>query len=390
MLSSLPTLILTALILGSNGTQERCVVGTDCYGYSFFGSIDCCFNKCYQKPKRIAPCGVDRHQDFICPNGKSFSTTNTNKHELKQEVLKHCAIKGNSQCPNWMYAWKRNENGCSIPKGTPGRDMLRADFEAACVLHDICYNTVGTPKKDCDQFFKYNMISTCILIHGGHVGTRTCITSTVTLYWAVHFGGKGRKEWSDANCKINRNNILYVTIHSAENNRYILAGVDDKDNPAPPITTSKLEPIHFHLNDPRSWTQFVIKDVGDGTYYIRSYIGGYLKCDGGKLEHSYGSNSKARFVISDSGNFETFKNKHYYIYIKHNGDIGCTKDKSKHIRWKMSNIQTDHVPHIFPDVKVKKYSSKKKSDIFQRLLKGAKRLISRQKKKRKVVRFQKR
>jgi len=63
-------------------------------------------------------------------------------------------------------------DGCS-GGGKRGREL----FHAACVAHDICYRTTGTPKRQCEVLFRKNMLT---IAKHGPVGTRIKALAFVT------------------------------------------------------------------------------------------------------------------------------------------------------------------------------------------------------------------
>lgn len=68
-------------------------------------------------------------------------------------------------------------DGCS-GGGKRGRKL----FHAACVAHDICYRTAGTPKRQCEVLFRKNMMT---IAKHGPVGTRVKALAFVTAVSAA-------------------------------------------------------------------------------------------------------------------------------------------------------------------------------------------------------------
>ena len=50
--------------------------------------------------------------------------------------------------------WKKKPNNCSAPLI---KEVVDNSFQGACFLHDLCYLSRNTERKDCDDWFLHNM-----------------------------------------------------------------------------------------------------------------------------------------------------------------------------------------------------------------------------------------
>ena len=117
--------------------------------------------------------------------------------------------------------WAERPNNCSAPvfKG-----LVDYAFQGACFLHDLCYISLNTTQKDCDNWFLHNMeqmCSTWTLVTGA------CKSGAKKMYSAVNILGKiyfdKAKSWTRRNCTECPRNIQmicptekkYFVVHSS-------------------------------------------------------------------------------------------------------------------------------------------------------------------------------
>ena len=71
-------------------------------------------------------------------------------------ALKEC--KDNSVPEACEDKWENRPNNCSAPVLKKAVDYA---FQGACFLHDLCYLSLNTAQKDCDNWFLRNMNQIC-------------------------------------------------------------------------------------------------------------------------------------------------------------------------------------------------------------------------------------
>jgi len=78
-------------------------------------------------------------------------------------------------------------DGCSVPKPLlPQREEVQELFGAACVGHDLCYNTHGVKKALCDQQLKSNMFAICNVAFTKPLPLwSSCVVQAEAVYEAV-------------------------------------------------------------------------------------------------------------------------------------------------------------------------------------------------------------
>eukprot|EP01084_Bolivina_argentea_P076233 138146_1 len=323
-------LLFQWLLLQTNALDQLCTKRNECDGYETNPKIDCCYGKCFIKPKKYWGCGAKKIQQFICPKGQIFESNRARKS--KQTAMEICS-KDESVCPNWMHAWKYNENGCSIPSSIPSviRNDMMTKYKTACWIHDTCYNSIGVSKEQCDEHFHYNLLSTCLLLKSHKIITRIMnifcqdIIAKIMKFSVSKFG-KGNSLWKNSFCVINEQFRRYVMIKNGK--YYMKAGLNKRDEASiPKVSYESVKPdINYHINDRKSWVQFIIEESKEiGFYYIMCYSGRYLVCGSdGKLHQS--NKKRMKFKMEKVGDRVRFMNSEKgYIYIKKSLYLGCTK-----------------------------------------------------------------
>ena len=86
--------------------------------------------------------------------------------------------------------WENKPNDCSVPIPVV-KQVVDYLFQDACVLHDLCYLSRNTARKDCDDWFLHNMKKICSV---RKVTRPLCITAAHTVYSAVRAFGKSNFE----------------------------------------------------------------------------------------------------------------------------------------------------------------------------------------------------
>ena len=97
--------------------------------------------------------------------------------------------------------WEKKPNDCNVPIPVVKEVVLDYQFLGACFLHDLCYLSWDTERKDCDDWFLHNMKKTCSV----RMLTRPfCVGSALTVDLAVRGFGRSNfekaKNWTKVNC----------------------------------------------------------------------------------------------------------------------------------------------------------------------------------------------
>jgi len=97
-------------------------------------------------------------------------------------MLDHCPVA--AKCKKSLPG---RVDGCSVPKPLfPQREEVQELFGAACVGHDLCYNTHGVKKALCDGQFKSNMFAICNVAFTKPLPLwSSCIVQAEAVYEAV-------------------------------------------------------------------------------------------------------------------------------------------------------------------------------------------------------------
>ena len=97
-------------------------------------------------------------RQFYCPQGKKFNSSSTH---FDDKFVK--AFEENCQCDCCKYGemFPNHDFGCTAPFGL-GEDLENNyNAKAACVIHDHCYDTIGTTQEACDNEFRENLKIAC-------------------------------------------------------------------------------------------------------------------------------------------------------------------------------------------------------------------------------------
>ena len=114
-------------------------------------------------------------------------------------ALREC---NNSVMDSCKDEWEKKPNNCSSPVI---KEVADNAFQGACFLHDLCYLSLNTKQKDCDDWFFHNMKQMC-LIHRNRFTHHFCVASARVVHSAVRSSGKGEfdmaKNWTCENCDL--------------------------------------------------------------------------------------------------------------------------------------------------------------------------------------------
>lgn len=141
---------------------------------------------------------------FTCALGDTFeieshfafpSHCETNG-SVKQAAGRYCDTQG-------CHGALERANGCSVP--VPGvKDFYNTAFQAACDLHDICYDTIGTTQEKCDSQFYDNLLALCGLPGIGKNFYTACLVNAKAMWLAVSTAAKANftdgQKWASVNC----------------------------------------------------------------------------------------------------------------------------------------------------------------------------------------------
>jgi RHS repeat-associated protein len=106
---------------------------------------------------------INKPNSFVDPQGDQMFPPMYNSNDLYGQIsissLPSIKIRKNVPQGKKQHPTKKFEtNGCTlVPDKVPG-----ADFTPICNAHDICYETCGNSKSDCDSQFYIDMVNTCM------------------------------------------------------------------------------------------------------------------------------------------------------------------------------------------------------------------------------------
>ena len=96
--------------------------------------------------------------------------------------------------------WVDKQNHCSIPIPIL-KQILNHVFHGACSLHDLCYAVMNVSRRDCDDWFLYNMKQICST---KKLSRPLCLIAAYKMYGAVRLFGKGPfkrgQKWAKEHC----------------------------------------------------------------------------------------------------------------------------------------------------------------------------------------------
>ena len=177
---------------------------------------------CYAEasPTRPRP-PVTRTKHFSCPRNIRMICPTEKKHfvvhsswswsrfgckleeSIAEAALKEC---DNSVIDVCKERWERKfRNDCSVPIPVVKEVVVDYLFQGACFLHNLCYLSRNTKRKDCDDWFLHNMKKTCSV----RMLTRPfCVASAYTVNLAARGFGRTNfekaKNWTKANCTLEK------------------------------------------------------------------------------------------------------------------------------------------------------------------------------------------
>ena len=177
---------------------------------------------CYAEasPTRPRP-PVTRTKHFSCPRNIRMICPTEKKHfvvhsswswsrfgckleeSIAEAALKEC---DNSVIDVCKERWERKlRNDCSVPIPVVKEVVVDYLFQGACFLHNLCYLSRNTKRKDCDDWFLHNMKKTCAV----RMLTRPfCVASAYTVNLATRGFGRTNfekaKNWTKANCTLEK------------------------------------------------------------------------------------------------------------------------------------------------------------------------------------------
>ena len=150
-----------------------------------------------------SPC--PRNIRMICPTEKKYFVVHSSWKGRWCEFDEPIMVTALRDCDNSIMdtckdRWKKKPNNCSAPLI---KEVVDNAFQGVCFLHDLCYLSRNTGRKDCDDWFLHNMKQMCS-IRRNWFKRSLCKFGARTVYWAVRaFGGgpfyKG-KSWAKENC----------------------------------------------------------------------------------------------------------------------------------------------------------------------------------------------
>ena len=176
---------------------------------------------CYAEasPTRPRP-PVTRTKHFSCPRNIRMICPTEKKHfvvhsswswsrfgckleeSIAEAALKEC---NNSVIDICKERWEKKLNDCSVPIPVVKEVVVDYLFQGACFLHNLCYLSRNTKRKDCDDWFLHNMKKTCSV----RMLTRPfCVASAYTVNLAARGFGRTNfekaKNWTKANCTLEK------------------------------------------------------------------------------------------------------------------------------------------------------------------------------------------
>ena len=155
--------------------------------------------------RRTERSSCPRNIRMICPTEEKYFVVHSSRKGRGCEFDEAIMVTALKDCDNSVMdackdEWGKNHDNCSAPIF---KQVVDYAFQGACFLHDLCYLSWYTKRKDCDVWFLHNMKQMCSIRRGWF--TRfLCKAGAHTVYWAVRgFGGSGfneAKSWTKENC----------------------------------------------------------------------------------------------------------------------------------------------------------------------------------------------
>ena len=155
--------------------------------------------------RRTERSSCPRNIRMICPTEEKHFVVHSSRKGRGCEFDEPIMVTALRDCDNSVMdackdKWGKRHNNCSAPIF---KQVVDYAFQGACVLHDLCYSSWFTKRKDCDVWFLHNMKQMCSIRRNWF--TRfLCKAGAHTVYLAVRgFGGSGfdkGKDWAKENC----------------------------------------------------------------------------------------------------------------------------------------------------------------------------------------------
>ena len=157
-----------------------------------------------------------RQTKHLCPRNIQMMCPMQNKHFVVHPSWSwsrcRCKIEGSiaetalKECDNSVMdvckeKWEKKPNDCNVPIPVVKEIILDYQFQGACFLHDLCYLSRNTERKDCDDWFLHNIKKICSV----RMLTRPfCVANALTVDLAVRGFGRSNfekaKNWTKVNC----------------------------------------------------------------------------------------------------------------------------------------------------------------------------------------------
>ena len=163
-------------------------------------------------PIRTVP--AERTKRFSCPDIRLICPTEKKHFTVRSSWSWRslgCKLDGSivdialKECNNTIMdlckdKWLKKHNNCSVPVPIL-KEILDSVFHGACFLHDLCYLSLKTNRKDCDDWFHHNMKQICSI---RKLTRPLCVGSAYAMYLAVRGFGRpyftNGQKWAIKHC----------------------------------------------------------------------------------------------------------------------------------------------------------------------------------------------
>ena len=158
--------------------------------------------------RRTQRSSCPRNITMICPTAEKHFVVNSSRKGRRCEFDEPIMVTALRDCNNSVMdvcrdKWVERNSNCSAPII---KQIVDYSFQGACFLHDLCYSSWYTKRKDCDDWFLRNMKEMCSTRRSWS-SRLLCKGGAHVVYLAVRgfggFGFKNAKRWTEKICTSN-------------------------------------------------------------------------------------------------------------------------------------------------------------------------------------------
>ena len=155
--------------------------------------------------RRTERSSCPRNIQMICPTAEKYFVVHSSRKGRRCEFDEPIMMTALRDCDNSVMnackdRWVEKNDNCSAPII---EQIVDYAFQGACFLHDLCYLSWYTKRKDCDVWFLHNMKQMCST-RRSWFSRLLCKGGAHVVYLAVRgFGRSGyddAKSWTKENC----------------------------------------------------------------------------------------------------------------------------------------------------------------------------------------------